>query len=92
MSRPRLRSDLIRRRVGADFAVYDPIADLTVLLNPSAAAILELCDGSRSAEAIAAAIADTYEVDRGALGAQVRTALAELEQHGLLECQAAIPM
>lgn len=44
--------------VEEDLVVYDPLSDRTLLLNPVAAAILDLCDGTRDAHAVAAALRD----------------------------------
>jgi hypothetical protein len=42
--------------------VYDPAHDMVHHLNPSAAMIFDLCDGSRDVEAIAQVLAEAYEL------------------------------
>jgi len=43
--------------------VFDPTQDMVHHLNPSAAVIFDLCDGTRDADEIAAILAETYELD-----------------------------
>lgn len=83
--RPELRRGVILRQIDEDFAVYDPERDRTLLLNPSAAAILERCDGTRSVEEIAAEIASVFMAEQDGLLAQVEAALSEFAAQGLLE-------
>ena len=40
--------------------VHDPVQDVEHHLNPSAAAVFDLCDGSRDAQGIAATLAGVY--------------------------------
>lgn len=42
--------------------VYDPLRDAVHHLNPSASIIFELCDGTRGADAIAAILAEAYNL------------------------------
>jgi hypothetical protein len=56
-----VRSDTIEiHPVDDGYVVYDPGHDRVHYLNHSAAVVLELCDGERSAADIAAAIRDVY--------------------------------
>jgi Coenzyme PQQ synthesis protein D (PqqD) len=43
--------------------VFDPRRDMVHHLNPSASVIFDLCDGARDAEAIAAMLAEAYDLD-----------------------------
>lgn len=56
-----------------------------VAANASAAAILELCDGTRSPGAIAALLAERYGADPDRVAADVRTVLADLAGKRLIE-------
>ena len=86
MSRkPKLRSDLLTREVEDEFLVYEPEGGEVYLMNPMAAAILELCDGSRDAAAIAAEILDVIEADPHTVQADVERTLEELSAKKLLE-------
>ena len=42
--------------------IYDPAADMVHHLNPSAAGIFDLCDGSRDPEEIARILAEAYQL------------------------------
>ena len=42
--------------------VYDPAHDMVHHLNPSAAMIFDLCDGTRDVEAIAHILAEAYQL------------------------------
>jgi|SRR5436853_1400103 hypothetical protein len=50
---PHRRPDLIERELSDELVLYDPESDRAYLLNRSAAAIWDLCDGTRSLEEIA---------------------------------------
>ncbi|CAA9359480.1 MAG: hypothetical protein AVDCRST_MAG90-2909 [uncultured Microvirga sp.] len=56
-----------------------------VAANASAVAILELCDGSRSTDAITDELAARYGADRERIAADVRTVLADLAAKRLIE-------
>lgn len=83
--RPRLRDDLIFRQVEEDFVVYDPVSDRTALFNLTAAAVLDLCDGSRTAGEIAEAVAETFSAEVSEVSENVASSLKEFRAHGLLE-------
>lgn len=82
--RPRLRDDLIFRQVEEDFVVYDPVSDRTALLNLSAAAVLDFCDGDRTADEIADEIAEAFSVDAETVLADVDAVLMEFMSQGFL--------
>lgn len=42
--------------------IYDPAGDMVHHLNPSAAVIFDLCDGTRDPESIAEVIGDAYDL------------------------------
>jgi len=86
-TRPRLRPNLIVRQVEEDIVLYDPVTDQTALLNHSAAAILELCDGIRSTDEIVIEIAALYLTDPEPIAAQVDVTLAEFARHGLVDIE-----
>ncbi len=65
--------------------VYDPLTDRTSLLNLSAAAILELCDGSRDARAIAAVLREELQDAPASLEHDVERLLGELQGKGFFE-------
>ena len=63
--------------------VYDPARDQVHHLNPSAAVIFDLCDGSRDLEAIAAVLADVYGLPEPPV-TEARAGLDELAERGLI--------
>ena len=54
--RPRLRPDILQRDVEEELLLYDPLNGETLLCNATAAAVVDLCDGSRDPANIADAI------------------------------------
>jgi len=55
------RQDLMAKQVGADLILYDLISREIHVLNATAAAIFQLCDGSRTSEEIAKLLAETFD-------------------------------
>lgn len=82
--KPRVRHGLVSRQVDEELILYDAASDRVLLLNPSAAAVLDLCDGSRSVESIANEIASRYGVERGRARSSVDSALDEFHANGIL--------
>ncbi len=60
-NRPTRRIDLATRDVGGDVMVYDPKAGLVHILNPVAAFVLALCDGSHNKDDIATSVATRFK-------------------------------
>ena len=83
--RPKLRDDLIFREIEEDFVVYDPVTDQTTLLNISAAAVLDLCDGARTLDDITTEIGRLFQSEREAVGQEVERVLQGMASRGLLE-------
>ena len=73
------------RRGSDDTAVFNPETGTLHLLNSSALAIWELCDGSTTAEEMAEAVAELTALDIAAASADVGSALDELERQGLID-------
>lgn len=67
--------------------VYDPVHDMVHHLNPSAAVIFDLCDGSRDPQAIAQVMAEAYELSALPLE-DTRTGLDDLLEHHLIHWDA----
>ena len=83
--RPKLRAELLTREVADEFLVYEPESGEVYLMNPTAASIIELCDGSRDAEAIAAVILEAVAADPDTVKADVERTLADLDEKKLLQ-------
>ena len=64
---PKPREDLIVRKVDKDYVVYDPVSDITALLNPTAAMVLTQCDGATTVEEIRASIEETFGLEEGVM-------------------------
>jgi hypothetical protein len=84
-ARPQRRLDLVYRTVEEDFFVYDPVRDRALLLNATSAFILDLCDGTRSWEQIAAEVAATFQVDSERVSTDVEATRREFRSKGLLQ-------
>ena len=69
--------------VAAQVAVYDAQADRIHYLNPTAALILELADGSLSAQQIAALVQEAYKLPDAPL-AEVCNCLSDLQKAGIV--------
>ncbi len=82
---PKARDGLIFRRIDEDYVVYDPVADITTLLNLSAAAVLDLCDGSHSVSEIASEIAEACGGALDDIRPKVDKSLRDLVMRNLLE-------
>lgn len=72
------------RRDAEETAVYNPDTGALHLLNPSALAIWELCDGSTTGEEMAGAVAELTELDLDRARVEVGVALDELSRQGLV--------
>ena len=86
--RPRARDDIVFRQIDEDFVVYDPVKDTTTLLNPSAAVILGLCDGTLSLQHIEEELARIFSIEREVATRDVANVIRELRLNGLIELPA----
>ena len=86
---PVKKEGLIIEQVNGEFLLYDQSSNVAAALNASAAAVLELCDGTRSVEAIVAAL-DGSDTPLNADG--VMLALSELVEIGVVEHLPARPV
>lgn len=82
--RPCKSAEVLELDMGDGAILYDNDARLVHHLNPSATLIWQLCDGSGSAEELARDIAEEFGLDRGIVGDQVLTVIAELDALGLV--------
>lgn len=83
--RPRRRVDIIAREIEDEILLYDPQQNSTHLLNPIAAAIWELCDGTRTPEETAEEIVHVLPADRQAVLSDVKRIIQEFSENGLLQ-------
>jgi len=83
---------LPQRRTGAsavplddNLAIYDDVDQLLILLNPSAAAIWEFCDGVTTADDMVEKLGRTFVGDPALIREDVNATLDRLEELGLIE-------
>ncbi len=80
---PTRRGQAWVRRGGDATAVYNPDTGTLHMLNASALAIWELCDGSTTGKEMAEAVAELTTLDLEAAEADVAAALEDLGRQGL---------
>ena len=82
--RPALRDELVIGQVDDEVLVYDPVSDRTTVLNWSAAAVLDLCDGERTVAEIIAALGQAVPAPAGDIGSEIKDTIRNLAAKGLL--------
>jgi pyrroloquinoline quinone biosynthesis protein D len=85
LNRPVRVSGTHEYRLGDELLVYVPHSETAHALNPSAVAIWELCDGTRTAEDISRELGHWLGRPGEALLPDTRRGIAELCELGLLE-------
>lgn len=84
MSSPMRRPDLVVEEVSDGLVVLDDQRGIAHALNPSAAAVFELLDGTRGLDEIAALLSEWTGVPKTRIEIDVRTTIDELRTKGLL--------
>ena len=79
------------RQIKGDFILHDPRTDTVHRLNPVAAIIWQLCDGTRDRSAIFAEIADIFGKSPSDVAGDVDEMLARFIDAGLVHSSAALP-
>lgn len=82
---PHRRGELIQSAGSEGWTVYEPETDSLHVLNASAKAIWDLCDGSTSPEEMSAAISELTGLELKAARRDVEAALVALTDLRLLE-------
>ncbi|AFE05738.1 PqqD family protein [Corallococcus interemptor] len=82
---PRRRAGTSGEGFGADFLVLDAEGRTLRGLNPTAARIWALCDGQRTARAVAEQVASEFSTDVGPVLTDTLRFLEELQRRGLLD-------
>jgi pyrroloquinoline quinone biosynthesis protein D len=86
MSRPRIAAKARLRHDKVENKTLLVFPEAALALNPTAAAVLELCDGARTVPEIVALLADKFAPsDPKEIGAHVDELLEQLRQRGLIE-------
>ena len=65
-------------------ALYDELGQLLILLNTSAAAVWERCDGATTLNAMVRELVAAHAADAAVIGEDVRQTVAKLAELGLL--------
>lgn len=81
---PRKRPDVELHGDGVNACLVEPSAGVTHLVNPTARAIWELCDGTTTVDELVSAICQLFDVSRATAAADVRQVIEELETAGLV--------
>lgn len=82
---PKRKGELVQEPSGDGWTVYEAETDSLHVLNDSARAIWELCDGETTPEEMADAVAELTELDREAAVEQVAAALRALQDARLVD-------
>jgi PqqD family protein of HPr-rel-A system len=85
IARPRRRGDLLLREIEEELLLFDPRTGEASLLNGTAAAIFELCDGLTPLAAMAEEILEVLSADPETVQADVQRIVEELARMGLIE-------
>ena len=82
---PQRKGESVQSGGSDGWTIYEPEADSLHVLNASAKAIWDLCDGSTRPEEMASAIAELTGLSVEQAGADVDATLGALKQLGLVE-------
>lgn len=78
------RDGLDRNEVHDGYVIYDEIKAQVIFLNPTAAAVLELCDGGADLDGIAEAMREAFDLSETPR-ADVAACLELLQKQGLVD-------
>lgn len=89
VTQPCRRPHVQERTAGADLVLYDPVGGRLHVLNPTAAAVWKMCDGSLPTSTLAGRFSEVYAIgpDQDPL-ADVRQVLKQFLEAGLIEDRA----
>lgn len=82
---PARRSDVWLRQAGEENALFDPQNGSVHILNETALAIWELCDGETSPEEMVDAVVTLFGMHQDVVEEDVKRILGDFEHAGLLE-------
>jgi hypothetical protein len=81
---PIRRSDVLLHDEESRSVLLDPMEGVTHVLNPTARAVWELCDGATTMDEVVAAICQVFCVPHGVALRDIATVLEQLEKSGLV--------
>jgi hypothetical protein len=82
--RPARRDGASAVELDDNVALYDEVGQLLILLNTSAAAVWERCDGTTTVDDIARLLADAHPTEAAVIGEDVRQTVGKLAELGLV--------
>jgi hypothetical protein len=86
--RPARRPEVWLRKTDKEIAMYDPLGNRVHLLNDTALAIWELCDGNTEPAEMVTAICDLCDMHRDVVSEDVMRILGEFDAAGLIQWEA----
>ena len=81
---PRRRPGVSLVSLDANVALYDDVGQVLILLNPSAAAVWDGCDGMGTLGELVGRLAEAHGEDIAVVGRDVRQTVRKLSELGLL--------
>lgn len=87
--KPTRRADVWLRQAGDENALFDPQNGSVHMLNETALAIWELCDGETSPDEMVDAVVTLFGMHQDVVEEDVKRILGEFEHAGLLEWKTA---
>ncbi len=83
-ARPVQREGASAVELDDNLALYDEVGQLLILLNTSAAAVWERCDGTTTLDDMVRALAEAYPADPAVIREDVRQTVRKLAELGLV--------
>lgn len=82
---PTARDDVVLRRIGSEWVLFDPANDRAHVFNLTAAVVWTYCDGRHDPQAMASAIAGaTGAADSDSIRADIEAVIRRFAAEGLL--------
>ncbi len=81
---PRRVGRVVQHEIDGEIVLYDPKRNRVHTLNPTAAVIWQLCDGSRTADQLDEDMAILYDMDLSVIKRDLSQVLREFEKSHLL--------
>jgi len=82
--KPKVRADLVVVEVDGEAVVYDPLDVMLHHLNPTAAVVFKLCDGSGTVRELSEDMAEVLGLPVNTVLRQVRRVVSQFKESGLL--------
>jgi hypothetical protein len=83
-ARPVQRDGASAVELDENLALYDGVGQLLILLNPSAATVWELCDGTRTVDDMIDVLTEAHPDEARVIAGDVRQTIRKLAELGLV--------